>query len=77
MPYKINKKDGKYRVASPHGVKAKKTTLRNATRQVRLLRGIKRGWKPSGKSCPGGKIRSKGKGQGLGIGKGKGPANGI
>lgn len=27
------------------------------------------------KTCPGGKIRSKGKGRGLGTGKGKGPIN--
>lgn len=47
MPYRINKKKGgKVSVTSPHGVKAKKTTLRNAVRQVRLLRGIKHGWKP-------------------------------
>jgi len=47
MPYRINKqKDGKVSVTSPHGVKAKKTTLRNAVRQVRLLNAVKHGFKP-------------------------------
>ena len=46
MPYKLRKVNG-YRVSSPHGTKAKKTTLRKAKAQVRLLQGIKRGWKPT------------------------------
>lgn len=49
MPYKINKTDGKYRVASPHGTKSKGTTKEKAKAQVRLLRGIEHGWKPTGK----------------------------
>jgi len=38
MPYKISKlKDGKVRVTSLHNVRAKKTTLKKAKAQVRLL----------------------------------------
>ena len=48
MPYKLRKTDG-YKVTSPHGTKAKKTTLRKAKAQIRLLQGIEHGWKPTGK----------------------------
>ncbi len=41
MPYTITKINGKYKVTSPHGTKAKKTSKRNAEAQVRLLRAIK------------------------------------
>ena len=50
----ITKVDG-YKVTTPHGTKAKSTTLKKAKRQARLLRGIehakRRGkeWKPPGK----------------------------
>ena len=47
MPVKITKVDG-YRVSTPGGVKAKSTTKRKAEAQKRLLRGIDRGWKPTG-----------------------------
>ena len=47
MPYKMRKVNG-YRVTSPHGTKAKKTTKRMAKRQLNLLRGIKHGWRPTG-----------------------------
>lgn len=47
MPYKIKKVKGGYRVSSPHGTKAKKTSKRNAKKQVRLLNAVKHGWKPS------------------------------
>jgi len=41
MPYKVTKnKDDSYKVTSPHGTKAKKTTRRKAEAQARLLRGI-------------------------------------
>ena len=48
MPVKIKKVDG-YRVSTPHGVKAKRTTKAKAKRQANLLRGIEHGWKPTGK----------------------------
>lgn len=48
MPYRVAKVDG-YKVVSPHGVKAKRTTFQKAQAQASLLRGIKHGWKPTGK----------------------------
>ena len=49
MPYRIVKgQDGKVKVLSPHGVKAKATSPEKAKRQVRLLHGIKHGWTPTG-----------------------------
>ena len=55
MPVKIRKVNG-YRVSTPHGVKAKRTTKAKAEAQGRLLRGVEHGWKPTGKksSYPGG-----------------------
>ena len=47
MPYKMKKVGGKFRVTSPHGVKAKKTTKKKAMSQMRLLRAVEHGWKPS------------------------------
>ena len=47
MPVKIRKVKGGYRVSTPHGVKAKKTTKTNAARQRRLLNAIDHGWKPT------------------------------
>ena len=49
MPEKIQKVKGGYRVSTPHGVKAKHTTLKKAKAQARLLRGVEHGWKPTGK----------------------------
>ena len=50
MPYRIVKlKSGKVKVLSPHGTRAKATSLPKAKRQVRLLQGIKHGWRPTGK----------------------------
>jgi len=47
MPYTKTKVNG-YRVTSPHGVKAKKTTLRKAKAQVRLLQAVKHSdWRPT------------------------------
>ena len=37
MPYKIKKQGTGYSVTSPHGTKAKHTTLAKAKAQVRLL----------------------------------------
>ncbi len=48
MPVKTRKVDG-YRVSTPGGVKAKNTTKTKAKSQARLLRGVKHGWKPTGK----------------------------
>lgn len=48
MPAKVRKVDG-YQVRTPGGVKAKHTTKAKAEAQRRLLEGIKRGWKPTGK----------------------------
>jgi hypothetical protein len=48
MPYTIKKGAGGYRVSGPHGTKAKHTTKEKAKRQVRLLRAIDHGWKPTG-----------------------------
>jgi len=45
MPYKIRKVDG-YRVTSPTGTKAKRTTKAKAKAQVRLLQGVKHGMIP-------------------------------
>lgn len=46
MPVKIRKVNG-YRVSTPSGTKAKRTTKKKAEAQARLLRGIDRGWKPT------------------------------
>lgn len=48
MPVKIRKVDG-YRVSTPGGVKAKETTKKKAEAQKRLLHGVERGRKPTGK----------------------------
>ncbi len=49
MPVTIcKKKSGKISVSTPGGVKAKGTTPEKAEAQVRLLRGIEHGWKPTG-----------------------------
>ena len=51
MPYKVTKTDGKYKVTSPHGVKAKATTKAKAEAQTRLLRAKEHNpdWKPTKK----------------------------
>ena len=51
MPVKISKTDGKYRVSTPGGTKAKATTRAKAEAQGRLLRGVERGWHPTGKKA--------------------------
>ncbi len=48
MPAKIKKVNG-YQVSTPHGVKAKHTTKAKAKAQANLLRGVERGWRPTGK----------------------------
>ncbi len=49
MPVKVKKVKGGYRVSTPHGVKAKKTTKSKAKKQKRLLNAVEHGWKPTGK----------------------------
>lgn len=48
MPVEIKKVDG-YRVSTPGGVKAKRTTKKKAEAQKRLLHGVEHGWEPTGK----------------------------
>lgn len=48
MPAKITKKSsGKFVVRTPHGVKAKATTLGKATKQKSLLNAVDHGWVPT------------------------------
>ncbi len=50
MPVKITRlKGGKVRVSTPHGTKAKSTTMAKAKKQERLLNAVEHGWKPTGK----------------------------
>ncbi len=49
MPTKIARTNGKFRVSTPHGVKAKGTTKGKAESQKRLLNAVEHGWKPTGK----------------------------
>lgn len=51
MPVTIKKKDGKYSVATPGGVKAKGTTKEKAAAQARLLNAVEHGFKPTGRSA--------------------------
>lgn len=47
MPVKIKKVKGGYKVSTPGGTKAKKTTATKAKAQANLLRAIEHGWKPT------------------------------
>ncbi len=58
MPVKVRKVDG-FRVSTPGGVKAKRTTKVKAERQATLLRAVEHGFKPTGK--PARKRTAKGK----------------
>ncbi len=50
MPVKLTKlKGGKVRVSTPHGTKAKATTMAKAKRQLNLLNAVEHGWVPTGK----------------------------
>ncbi len=44
-------KNGKVRVSTPGGVKAKATTPAKAAAQERLLNAVEHGWKPTGKKA--------------------------
>lgn len=46
MPAKITKVKGGYKVSTPNGVHAKKTTKAKAKRQVGLLNAIDHGYRP-------------------------------
>jgi hypothetical protein len=48
MPAKITKVKGGYKVSTPNGTHAKKTSKAKAEAQQRLLNGIDHGWKPTG-----------------------------
>lgn len=50
MPVRITNVNG-FRVSTPGGVKAKRTTKAKAQRQANLLRGIEHGFKPTGKKA--------------------------
>lgn len=43
----IKRPDGKVTVKTPHGIKAKATTVKKAMAQRRLLQGVEHGWRPS------------------------------
>ena len=47
MPYRVSKVKGGYRVSSPTGTRAKKTSKRKAKSQIRLLNAIDHGFVPS------------------------------
>lgn len=49
MPVKVKKTNGKYKVSTPSGVKAKGTTKKKAEAQKRLLNAVEHGWKPTKK----------------------------
>lgn len=49
MPVSIHKTSGGYRVSTPGGVKAKRTTKAKAEAQKRLLNAVEHGFKPTGK----------------------------
>ena len=51
MPYELRKVDGGYEVVNTvtGEVRAKHTSKTKAERQIRLLRGVERGFKPTGK----------------------------
>ena len=49
MPAKVTKVKGGYKVSTPNGTHAKKTTKEKAEAQKRLLNAVDHGWKPTGK----------------------------
>lgn len=53
MPVSIRKVGNRYQVRTPRQVHAYGTTKPKAQAQARLLRGIDRGWKPTGKKSRG------------------------
>ena len=60
MPVKLTRlKGGKVRVSTPGGTKSRGTTMTKARRQANLLRGVERGWKPTGAPARGLRRRRK------------------
>jgi len=49
MPGGMRKVKGGYRVVWGGRTRAKRTTKRKAKRQMKLLRAVKHGWKPTGR----------------------------
>ena len=49
MPVKIKKVKGGFRVSHGGKTSAKRTTLKKAKSQARLLHGVAHGWKPTGR----------------------------
>lgn len=50
MPVKIAKMNGGYRVSTPHGVKAKNTTMSKAKHLRNLLNAVEHSdWRPTGR----------------------------
>lgn len=49
MPATVTKVKGGYKVSTPNGTHAKKTTQKKAQAQKRLLNAVDHGWKPTGK----------------------------
>lgn len=47
MPVSVRKLNGGYRVSTPGGVKAKRTTKKKAMKQRRLLNAVEHGFTPS------------------------------
>ncbi len=47
MPVKVTPVKGGYRVSTPGGTKAKKTTKAKAMKQKHLLNAVEHGWKPT------------------------------
>jgi len=45
MPVTVTKVKGGYRVSTPHGVKSKRTSKKNAEKQKRLLNAYEHGWR--------------------------------
>ena len=58
MPVKVKKIDG-YQVSHDRKVSAKSTTKEKAESQRRLLEGVRRGWKPTGKLAAYKRLRKK------------------
>ncbi len=48
MPVRIRKVRGGYKVSTPHGTKANKTSLAKAKSQKKLLDAVEHGWRPTG-----------------------------
>ena len=46
MPVKVRKVRGGYRVSTPSGVKARRTSKRKAKSQARVLNAVEHGFKP-------------------------------